>query len=190
MPFKVQQVLDRQTLANNPENDFQAWQGIAGDGNSLHFSRIRSAQKRCWCTLSNPNQFIRLTQGLSFNGHFIEDGEPVIATNQAPGLKFKISFAPPVSAVGLDVEPMPAAVVPGQRYRVILEVANTTPGDTFQVNETGHVGTCHFVGAQCDTDAIAQMEIRVTMIDGKGNDIPVDFGINRLELLAPPGNSV
>ena len=190
MSFNVQQVPDRQTLANHPENDFQPWKGIAGDGNSLRFSRMRSAQKRCWCTLSNTNQFIRLTQGLSFNGHFAEDGEPVIATNQTPGLKFKINFDLPVSAVGLDVEPMPVAVIPGQQYRVVLEVANTTQGDIFQVNEIGNVGSCHFVGAQCDTDTIDQMEIRVTMIDSNGNDVPVDFGINRLELLAPVGNSV
>lgn len=190
MALNITEVADRQTLAMDPDADFQPWRGIAADGNALRFSRMRSAQKRSWCMIDGANQLVRLTQGLSWNGHFPSPGETVIATNQVPGKAFTLTFDHPVSGVGLDVEPAPVAVVPGQVFKVRMEVSDTTTGDTSTVEKAGNIGASCFVSARCDADRINRMVVRAVMIDNAGQESPVDFAVNRLELLAPVGNFV
>lgn len=191
MPFNVTKVANRPALVGSPENDFQSWKNVGSDGNTLQRPRSASAHRRCWCEITNHVRFFRLTDGTSFEGKFAPQGQRVIATRNDPGQTFQVTFTPPVIAVGLDVHPAPAAVILGQPYRVELEVKNTVSGETFPVKEDGKFGASVFVGAQCDTDAIDQLDLRVVMIDIiTGDSVPVDFGINRLELLAPVRNRV
>lgn len=187
MAFNATEVADRQTLATDPDADFQSWKGIAADGNALRFSRMRSGKKRSWCSIANSDQFVRLTQGLSFLGHFQDHGDTLISTNHTPGLDFTLDFDHPVIGVGLDVEPSPGAAGAGQPYKVRLTVSNTGTGDSFQVDKAANTGACRFVGAKSDTDNINRMTVTVVMIDGAGQEMPTDFAMNRLELLVPVG---
>ncbi|WP_414475996.1 hypothetical protein [Microvirga sp. M2] len=188
MPLAITTMANRNLISADPDADFQAWKGIAGDGNVLRFSRIRSGNKRCWCTINDHASFVRLTQGLSFNGHFATDGEAVIATNQMPGTTLKIGFDPPIFGLGVDIEPIPPAVVPGQTYRVELTLNNTQVGESQTLSANGTIGACKFIAAKSDRDNLDEIEIRVSLIDNTGHANAVDFGINRLELLAPVGN--
>jgi hypothetical protein len=132
----------------------------------------------------------RLTQGLTFNGHFPTPGEVVIATNQIPTQAFALTFDHPVRGVGLDVEPAPAAVVPGQAYKVRVELTDTTTMDSAVVEKAGAIGACCYVGARCDFDRIDRLTVRVVMVDDLGQESPAEFAVNRLELLTPIGNIV
>ncbi len=187
MAFNAAEVADRPALATDPDTDFQSWKGIAADGNTLRFSRMRSDQKRTWCSIANADQFVRLTQGLSFNGHFQEYGDTLISTNHSPGLVLSLDFDHPVIGAGLDVEPAPAAAGAGQPYKVSLRVSNTGTGEGFQVEKAANTGACQFVGAKSDADNIDRMTVTVAMIDDTGQETPVDFAVNRLELLVPVG---
>ncbi len=189
MPFTVTEVSNRQALAADPEADHQPWTGIAGENKPLRFSRMRSAGRRRWCVIADADKFVRKTQGSSFAGHFAEHGDLVIDTNQTPGRTFRVDFDLPVKAVGLDVEPEPAAIVPGQQYRAILTLRNAATGGSAEVVKTQNAGASCFLGARCDTDGIAQAEVRVVMLDAAGAEQPVDFGTNRIELVAPAGTA-
>ncbi len=151
---------------------------------------MRSAGRRSRCTITDADKFVRKTQGSSFAGHFAQHGELVIDTNQTPGRTFRVDFDPPVKALGLDVEPEPAAVVPGQQYRAVLTLRNTATGDSADIVKIQAAGASCFLGAKCDTDALGQAEVRVVMLDAAGTEQPVDFGTNRIELVAPAGNIV
>jgi hypothetical protein len=190
MPLTIIEVPDRADFALDPEADFQPWTGIAADGNTPRFTRMRSAQKRSWCAIDDARQLRRLTQGLSFNGHFPTPGEVVISTNQIPSQAFALTFDHPVRGVGLDVEPAPAAVVPGQAYKVRMELTDTTTMDSAVVEKGGAIGACAYLGARCDADRIDRMVVRVVMIGNGGQESPVEFAVNRLELLTPVGNIV
>ncbi|WP_102109204.1 hypothetical protein [Oceaniglobus roseus] len=190
MALNITDVPDRATFAADPEADFQPWTGIASDGNTLRFTRMRSAQRRSWCAIDDARQMRRLTQGLSFNGHFPTPGEVLITTNQIPSQSFALSFDLPVRGVGLDVEPAPAAVVPGQGFKVSLVLADTTTMESVEVEKMGAIGGCVFIGASCDSDRIDRMIVRVALVDGGGQEDPVEFAVNRMELLAPVGNIV
>ena len=187
MAFNATEVADRQTLAMDPDADFQSWKAIASDSNTLRFSRMRSGQKRSWCSIANADQFVRLTQGISFDGHFQEFGDTLISTNHTPGLAFSLDFDHPIIGVGLDVEPAPDAAGPGHPYKVRLEVSNTGTGESFQLDKTANTGACQFVGAKSDADNIDRMTVTVAIIDNGGQETPVDFAVNRLELLVPVG---
>lgn len=190
MALNIIEVPDRATFAADPEADFQPWTGIASDGNTLRFTRMRSAQRRSWCAIDDAPLLRRLTQGLSFNGHFPTPGEVVITTNQIPSQAIALTFDHPVRGVGLDVEPAPAVVIHGQAFKVSLEVADTTTMDTEVVEKVGHIGGCVFIGVSCDADRINRMVVRVSLMDGGGQESPVEFAVNRMELLTPIGNIV
>ena len=190
MALNIVAVPDRATFSADPEADCQPWTGIASDGNTLRFTRMRSAQRRSWCAIDDARQMRRLTQGLSFNGHFATPGEIVITTNQIQSQAFALTFDHPVRGGGLDVEPAPAAVMPGQVFKVSLAVTDTTTMDTEHVERVGNIGGCVFIGASCDTDRIDRMVVRVALVDGGGQATPVEFAVNRMELLAPIGNIV
>ncbi|MEZ5779495.1 MAG: hypothetical protein R3E44_14155 [Paracoccaceae bacterium] len=187
MAFNVTEVADRPTFAADPDADFQTWKGIAADGNTLRFSRMRSGQKRSWCSIANAAQLVRLTQGLSFNGHFQEHGDTLISTNHTPGLAFLLDFDHPVIGAGLDVEPAPDAAGPGQPYKVRLEVSNTGTGESSHVEKIANTGACQFIGAKSDSNNIDRMRVTVVIIGNAGQETPVDFAVNRLELLVPVG---
>jgi hypothetical protein len=187
MAFLINEVPDRQTIAMDPDADFQNWRGIAADSNRLRFSRMRSGQRRSWCSIDRASDFVRLTQGLSFHGHFPNAGETLIYTNQTPGLGFALTFDHPVTGVGLDVEPDPAAVALGQAYKVRLEVFGLVAGDSFVLEKLGNVGASRFMGARCDSNQIVRMNVQANLLDAAGNATPVDFAVNRLELLVPVG---
>jgi hypothetical protein len=190
MPLPIIEVPNRANFTLDPEADFQPWTGIAADGNTLRFARMRSAQKRSWCAIDDARQMRRLTQGLSFNGHFSTPGEVVLSTNQISSQSFALSFDHPVRGVGLDVEPAPAVLVPGQAYKVKVELTDTTTMDSAVVEKAGNIGGSRFVGARCDADRIDRMVVRVALVDNLGQESPVEFAVNRLELLTPVGNIV
>lgn len=190
MALTITDIPDRQTIALDAEADFQPWTGIAADGNTLLFARKRSAFKRSWCAIDNAGRLRRLTQGLSFNGHFPTPGETLISTNQIPAAALRLDFDHPIIGIGLDVEPAPAAVAPGQVYKVRVEVTDTATNETASVEKVGAIGATRFVGLRADADRINRMVVRAVMVDGAGNETPVDFAINRLELLTPVGNIV
>jgi hypothetical protein len=187
MAFMIIEVADRATLATDPDADFQNWRGIAADSNRLRFSRMRSGQRRSWCSIDRASDFVRLTQGLSFNGHFPNPGEVLIYTNQSPGQSFALTFDHPVTGVGLDVEPDPAVVLPGQTYKVRLELFGQVAGDTFVLEKVGNVGASRFIGGRSDSNQIVRMNVQASLLDAAGNAAPVDFAVNRLELLVPVG---
>lgn len=190
MPFTITPVADRTGLATRPDADALEWAGIAADGNTLRWSRVRSSRKRCWCGIVDRDKFVRCTQGQSFPGHLPNDGDPIIKTNLNPGTVLRLTFDPPVGGLGLDAEPLPAAIVAGQLYRVELEIRNTAAGDSHLETAQGAVGNCTFVGVSSDSDTIDSIELRVSMLDNAGNPQPVDFAINRVELLTAVGNIV
>ncbi len=190
MPFNATEVADRLTFALDPDCDFQSWRGIAADGNALRFSRMRSVQRRSWCSIDNADQLVRLTQGLSVLTNFAEFGDTVISTNHAPGQSFTLSFDHPVTGVGLDVEPLPDGAGAGRPYRVKLQILNAGTGETFQVIKSVNTGTCCFVGARSGADMIDRMAVTTFMLGSGGIETPIDFAVNRLELLAPVGNIV
>lgn len=101
-----------------------------------------------------------------------------------------LTFDHPVRGVGLDVEPAPAAVVPGQAYKVRMELIDTTTTDTVLIEKDGAIGACTYVAGRCADDRIGRMVLRVAMIGNGGQEGPVDFAVNRLELLTPVGNIV
>ena len=190
MPLAVSPVATRAVLQNDPDHDFQSWLGIADDGNAPRWSRMRSEHKRCWCSITNHATLLRQVQGVpgSFAGHMPTPGELVLWTNHNPGRTFRVEFDRPVRAVALDVEATPAAVVPGQRYRVDLDVSGG--GNSASTSRTAIAGTSTFVGLRCPTASIETMEVRVVLLDAAGQPLPSDFAVNRIELLAPMGNAV
>lgn len=190
MAFNATEVADRQTLANDPDTDYQSWKGIAADGNALRFSRMRSGQRRSWCTIHNATQLVRLTQGLSLASNFANFGDTVISTNHTPGQSFVLDFDHPVTGVGLDVEPLPDGAGQGRPYKVKLQISNTATGESFEVDKSSGTGASCFAGARCDADTINHMSVSVVMLGAGGVETPVDFAVNRLELLAPVGNIV
>ncbi len=165
-------------------------EGIAADSNTLRFSRMRSGQRRSWCTIGNANQLVRLTQGLSLASNFANFGDTLISTNHTPGQSFVLDFDHPVTGVGLDAEPLPDGAGPGRPYKVRLQISNTGTGDSFLVEKPANTGASCFVGARCDADDIDHMSVTVVMLGAGGIETPVDFAVNRLELLAPVGNIV
>lgn len=187
MAFNVNEVADRQTVGNDPDADFQSWKGIAADGNALRFSRMRSDQKRSWCSIANSTQLVRLTQGTTFNGHFPLYGDSLISTNHTPGLTFMLDFDHPVTGVGLDIEPALAVAGAGQPYKVRLRVTNSATAESFQAEKAGVTGACQFVGVKSEANNINQMTVSVVVIGAGGLETPADFVANRLELLIPVG---
>lgn len=190
MAFNATEVADRQTLANDPDADFQSWRGIAADSNTLRFSRMRSGQKRSWCSISNANQLVRLTQGFSLASNFGDFVDTLISTNHTPGQSFVLDFDHPVTGVGLDAEPLPDGAGPGRPYKIKLQISNTGTGESFQAEKSASTGAAGFIGARCDADMINHMSVTVVMLGAGGIEMPVDFAVNRLELLSPVGNIV
>lgn len=190
MAFVVVPVADRNTIAMDPDADAQPWRGIAGDGNVLRFSRIRSQAKRCWCSISDKDKFIRLTQGASFLGHFSNDGETVIATDQSPGTVLRIVFDPPIAGVGFDVEPAIGGTA-GQAAKLDLTVTQAGTGTAFTQSFNGATGASKFIALRSSAADIMAMELNVLALDVGGNSAgSVDFAVNRLELVAAVGNIV
>ncbi len=185
MPFTVTELADRNVVAMDPDADFQSWSGIAADGNTLRFSRMRSGQRRTWCGIDQNASFRRLTQGLSYNGSFSTPGELVITTDQNPGLHFRVDFAPLITGLGLDIAPMPAAVTPGAPWRATLDLFSTATGEQQTITKDGVLGAPLWIGARSVTNDIDRMIVRAEMLDGA--PLPVDFAINRMELLVPVG---
>ncbi len=185
MSVTFMDVPDRQTLAGHANNDFQPWKGFGKDGNALACSTRLTALKRTRCIVDQAANFIRKTQGKSFTGHFPQAGTPVIATADI-GQVLKLNFDNPVTAVGFEVEPVPANVVPNQPYRVFLTMNCVDGNQEVFAPKTGSVGNCLFVGTQGDPDSISGMELNVRMVETNGQETPVNFGINRLELLVSP----
>ncbi len=184
MPLTVTAVASRQALQADPENDFQSWIRIAGDGLPPRWLRMRSAQGRCWCSITDHQTLMRQEQGGSFNGHMPTPGELVLWTNHNPGRTFRVDFKAPVRGVGLDVEPTPPAVIPGERSRAELEVidlATGHTGHTGRIERTANGGTSTFLGLRSPDDGIGRIEVRVVMLDTAGAERPVDFGVNRIE---------
>ncbi len=176
-------VPNRNTLTAHADNDFQSWKGYGADSNSLAYSARLTALKRTRCIIDQARSFVRKTQGGSFNGHLPFPGAPVIATTNI-GQTFKLEFENPVTAIGFDVEPAPQAVVPGQPYNVPLNMIGSDGSQKLLPVKTGNVGSCLFVGTQGDLDSIIGMELRVMMVENNGQETPVNFGVNRLELIA------
>jgi hypothetical protein len=173
---------DRQTLATHLNNDFQSWKGYGADKNFLAFSARLTARKRTRCIIDQARTFVRKTQGGTFEGHFPVAGAPVIATSNI-GQLFKLEFENPVVAIGFDVEPVPQAVIPGQRYHVFLTMTAGDGTQTVLEPKIGNVGNCLFVGTQEELKSIIGMELRVLMVENNGQEAPVNFGLNRLELV-------
>ncbi len=190
MVFKIKSVARRDSLAEDPDTDNQTWLGIAADGNALGFANKTSARKRCQCFIADHTSFVRLSQGGSFNGHFPNNGEVVIASKRNVDLPFKLKFTPPIKGVGLDVEPAPTVVTAGQRYKVVLGITDSQTSQTLRQTEFDSLGNAHFIGASCSDPRIGAMEIKVFMIDEDDQESPVGFGINRLEMIATDPNQV
>lgn len=187
MVFVITPVASRQDIANDPDSDAQPWSRIAGDGNALRFRRMRSVEQRSWCAIDQHDKFTRRTQGLSFNGSFTTGQTVLIHTNNRPGVPFRLTFDHPITGVGLDVEPDPAAVVPGQQFRAKLTLSSTVTGDSGAVTVDGTVGACVFIAGRCNSNAVDETVLTVALLDAAGNELPVDYAVNRLELLVPMG---
>lgn len=187
MLFVITPVATRADIANDPLSDAQPWSRIAGDGNTLRYRRMRSEEQRSWCTIDQHDKFVRKTQGLSFAGAFVDAPNVLIYSNGRPGVPFRLTFDHPITGVGLDVQPDPVAVVAGQGFRAKLQLSSTVTGDSSTVTVNGNANTCAFVGGRCNSNAIDEMVLTVALLDGAGNELPVDYAVNRLELLVPVG---
>lgn len=187
MVFAITPIAARTVFAADTESDAQSWRRIAGDGNTLRFRRMRSDQRRSWCTIDQHDKFVRRTQGLSFSGHFVDAVEVLICTDNRPGLPFRLNFDHPVTGLGFDVEPNPLAVVLGQPFRVRIAFRNQTTGENASLVQDGGVGAPVFLGGRSGANDIDEIEVTVALIDGAGAEVPVDYAINRLELLVPVG---
>lgn len=188
MPLTVVDIASRNDAALDPDADFQSWIGIASDGNRPRFSRMRSGQRRTWCRIDQSASFSRLTQGLSFLGHLATPGELVLSTNMNPGLRFRVDFDPPISGVGLEIDAVPVAVVPGAPWRATLELASTATGDQQSIVKNGTGGQSLWIGGRSSSgDPIDRMTVYAETLDAGGAATPVDFGTNRMELLVPVG---
>jgi hypothetical protein len=187
MVFVITPVASRADIAADPDADAQPWSRIAGDGNALRYRRMRSEGQRSWCAIDQHDKFVRRTQGLSFNGTFAVGQNVLIHSNNRPGVPFRLSFDHPVTGVGLDVQPDPVAIVPGQGFRARLQLSSTATGDVGVVTVDGVVGACAFIGGRCNSNAIDEMVLTVMLLDGAGLEQPVDYAVNRLELLVPVG---
>lgn len=187
MPLTLVDIASRNDAALDPDADFQSWIGIASDGNRPRFSRMRSGQRRTWCRIDQSASFSRLTQGLSFLGHLATAGELVLSTNMNTGLRFRVDFDPPILGVGLDIEAMPTAVVPGAPWRATLELASTATGEQQSIVKNASGGASVWLGGRSNGDPIDRMTVYAETLDAGGAATPVDFGTNRLELLVPVG---
>ena len=188
MVLTLTEVANRQAFVAEADADSQSWVGIAGDSLPPRFRRMRSTARRCWCELDRATEMRRQTQGQSISSHFATDGELVLWTNDTPGLTFKVSFDNPVRGLGLDVEPSPTAVVPGQRFRVVLEAIGANTNETGEFSKLGTVPASCFIGVKAVNKAIGTMEVRVLLQEAGGREHPVAFCVNRIELLTPVGN--
>jgi hypothetical protein len=175
-------ILNRDALADDMNNDFQSWKGYGSESNFLAYSARLTARKRTRCIIDQARTFVRKTQGATFAGHFPFAGAPVIATSNI-GQIFKLKFENPVVAIGLDVEPVPQAVIPGQPYHVLLTMTAGDGTQTALEPRIGNVGNCLFIGTQEVVRFIIGMELRVLMVENNGQEVPVNFGLNRLELV-------
>jgi hypothetical protein len=187
MAFVIVPIASRIDISNDPDSDAQPWNRIAGDGNALRYRRMRSEEQRSWCTIDQHDKFVRRTQGLTFNGSFVTAPNLLIYSNNRPGVPFRLTFDHPITGVGLDIQPDPIAVVPGQPYRATLQLSNLSTGNSGTVVINGTVGTCAFIGGRCTANEIDEMVLTVALIDGNGADVAVDYAVNRLELLVPVG---
>jgi hypothetical protein len=180
-------IQSRADFLADPESDAQPWNRIAKDGNTLRYRRMRSEESRSWCTIDQHDKFVRRTQGASFAGHFTDAGDVLICTVNRPGLPFRLNFDHPITGLGLDIEPDPLAVVPGQVFRVGIEFRNLTTGETAALSKDGVIGAPLFMGGRSAGNDIDEIEMTVTLIDAAGLAVPVDYALNRLELLVPVG---
>lgn len=185
MVFAITPVTTRAAFVADPESDAQSWNRIAKDGSTLRFRRMRSDKRRSWCTIDQHDKFVRRSQGLSFAGHFVDAVEVLICSDSRPGLPFRLNFDHPVTGIGLDIEPNPGVVVPGQGFRVGLAFRNLSTGQTAALAKDGTVGAPVFLGGRSGGNDIDEIELTVSLLDGAGGQVPVDYAINRLELLVP-----
>ncbi len=185
MPFTLTPVADRAAIAQGPDPDAQPWRGIAGDSNALRFRRMRSEGQRSWCSIDQHDKFVRRTQGLSFAGHFTDAPKVLIHSNNRPGVVFRLAFDHPVTAVGVDAEPDPVNMMPGQAFRLRMELRKTATNETAVFTVDGAVGAAAFIGARSAANDIDELLLTVALIDGAGNEQPVDYALNRLELQVP-----
>lgn len=185
MVFAITPVATRAAFVADPLSDAQSWARIARDGNTLRFRRMRSDRRRSWCTIDQHDRFVRRTQGVSFAGHFVEAFDVLICTDNRPGLPFRLNFDHPVTGLGLDIEPNPAVVAPGQVFRVGIEFRNLSTGETVVLAKDGVLGAPVFAGGRSAANDIDEIVMSVNLIDGAGAPVPVDYAVNRLELLVP-----
>ena len=102
------------------------------------------------------------------------------------GLRFRVDFDPPILGVGLDIEAMPVAVVPGAPWRATLELFSGAAQQS--IVKAGAGGASLWIGGRSSSgDAIDRMTVYAEMIGAGGGATPVDFGTNRMELLVPVG---
>lgn len=187
MVFAITPIATRADIVADPESDAQPWARIARDGNALRFRRMRSEERRSWCTIDQHDKFVRRTQGASFAGHFTDAVDVLICTANRPGLPFRLNFDHPITGLGLDIEADPVAVVPGQAFRVGIEFRNLTTGENAVLSKDGVTGSPLFIGGRSAGNDIDEIEMSVSLIDAAGLAVPVDYALNRLELLVPVG---
>ncbi len=187
MVFVITPIANRAAFVADPESDAQSWSRIASNGNTLRFRRMRSDRRRSWCTIDQHDKFVRRTQGLGFAGHFVDAFDVLICSDNRPGLPFRLNFDHPVTGIGLDIEPNPLVVVPGQAFRVAIDFRNLATGETALMVKDGVLGAPIFLGGRSVANDINEIEMNVSLLDGAGTEVPVDYALNRLELLVPLG---
>lgn len=187
MVFAITPIATRADIAADPDSDAQPWARIARDGNALRFRRMRSEERRSWCTIDQHDKFIRRAQGTGFASHFTDAVDVLICTVNRPGLPFRLNFDHPITGLGFDIEPDPLVVAPGQVFRVGIEFRNLATAETAVLSRDGAAGASVFMGGRSVGNDIDEIEMSVSLIDAAGLPVPVDYALNRLELLVPVG---
>lgn len=183
MPLVLAPAADRNDILSDGMSDSQTWKGWAREGNTLTFTRRNSANGLCWCTVDDNTRVFRFSQGgPNHLGHFGTLGESIIARRMAPNSPIRISFSPPIAGLAFEVDPRPGAVVPAQPFKVRCQFEDgaVTVEETFD----GNLGTTCLIARRCTAGQITQITVSVAMIDAGGVPTPVDFAINKLDLIA------
>ena len=149
----------------------------------MRYPRRNASNGRCWCAVDDNTNVRRFSQGgPNHLGHFGTVGESVIARRFAPNGPIRIGFSPPVLGLAVEVDPRPAVVVPAQPFKVHCRFEDGI--DTVDETFDGIFGTTCLIARRCTVGQITQVTLSVTMIDAAGAQTPVDFAINKLDLIA------
>ena len=183
----VTEANDRSALQTQPDHDAQPWKGYGSDRKKLHFGSRMSERGRRRCTIENHTTFERRSQvSGSIQSHFADNPDPNFIIFSPMGQPLAVTFDRPIIAAGLDVEAVPVSVEPNQEYRVVMRLFSN--GALLkELSKKGKVQTATFIGATCDSEAIARMEISVLLINrATGAEAPVRFCANGLDFRASP----